>query len=139
MTHTRTNSTHIQTSYFANATNVTNPVSISQYPPDWFDGPRCKYLAPPKHLFRGDPSYSQQYQAMHNEVLNVFTPESLWVKLVDDYGPDITLLCFEVDEEFCHRRIVADFLSGAGMGEVPEAPKVEKVRVKKIRPTSLSF
>lgn len=132
--------TTIQTSYFANAANVVNPVSISQYPPEWFTGPRCKYVAPPKRMFSGDPSYSDQYRAMHEEVLAPFTPESLWDKLIEDYGPDITLLCFEVDAEFCHRRIVADFLMESGRGEVPESPKVEKKeRVRKIRPTSLSF
>ncbi|KKM90780.1 hypothetical protein LCGC14_1235320, partial [marine sediment metagenome] len=40
-------------------------------------------------------------------VLDPLSPEEIYKELIDTYGEDVTLLCYEKPPKFCHRHIVA--------------------------------
>ncbi len=101
------------------------PVSIARFSPKWYQGFRFESLAPPKKLLWkakqgkiSEEEYTIQYLAVIEEQ---YTPESLLKRLYKDFGDkDIVLLCFEKKREFCHRRLLSEWLE-AGLGiEVKE-------------------
>ncbi len=108
----------IYTSYFANVKNVPehiSPVSIARFPPRWFKGLCFMDIAPPKELLwksKQGKITEDEYTAQYISCLErKFTPESLIRKLKTLFGgKDIILLCFERRGEFCHRRLLAEWL-----------------------------
>lgn len=111
----------IYTSYFSYLKSIPfeiTTVSIARFPPKWFDGYEMKVLAPEKKLLwqskqkkisEGD--YTRQYMA---QIKEVFDPQSLYEKLQNEFtGKDIVLLCFERKGEFCHRRLLANWLEAS--------------------------
>ena len=109
---------NIYTSYFGNLKNIPGtilPVSIARFSPGWFNGPRMDRLAPSKKLLWGSKQgridaeeYTARYMA---EITEQFDPPSLVQTLEKEFpGQDIALLCYEKKGEFCHRRLVAEWL-----------------------------
>lgn len=100
----------MKTSYFANLKNIDVPLSISQYPPKWYTGERLSMLAPPRELLndrkKNDLS-DEEYTRIFNEHLSQFDPREMYDAIVEEYGDDVTLLCYEKPGDFCHRRLVA--------------------------------
>lgn len=106
------------TSYFSNLRNVTNPLSISGKAPDWYSGPQFKVLAPKWSFFKAykdgkitSDEYTSEYYRL---VLDELDPHKTYRYLIDMYGEDVTLLCYEKPGDFCHRRIVASWFEAAG-------------------------
>jgi len=100
----------MNTSYYAKSGDHPNAVSIAGRAPADFTGRECKKLAPRLWFFKkykldGDTEfYTQQYQS---EVLDQLDPqEILW-----EVGEDAVLLCWEKPGKFCHRHLVAKWLS----------------------------
>ena len=97
------------TSYFSKSAKHPNAVSIAGKAPHWYTGRQYKILAPKYHFFKkykidGDKlSYTQSF---YNEVLNKLDPQ----KVLQDLGPHAILLCYEKPGDFCHRRLVADWI-----------------------------
>ncbi len=90
-----------------------NLVSIALKSPEWFKGRRYQALAPRSNMLKlGEEEYRQKYQA----ILKRLNP----VKVYEDLGPDAVLLCWEQPGEFCHRRLVAEWLEKHLGVEVPE-------------------
>lgn len=98
----------MQTSYYAKYKGE-NAVSIAGKCPSWYKGREYKKLAPRYWFFAkykqdGDKEfYTEQYQ---KEVLNKLDPKQVYEEL----GEDAVLLCWEKSGEFCHRRLVAEWL-----------------------------
>lgn len=116
----------MKTSYFGNLKNLENPLSISQYPPKWYTGPQLKMLAPPRDLLletkKGLVS-NEEYTERFNKHLEQFDPKELHDAIVEEYGEDVTLLCFEKPGDFCHRRLVANWFENHLQVEIPEWEK----------------
>ncbi len=110
----------IYTSYFAKLGKVKNPISICAKAPDWYKGSQYKTLAPKHGFFKdykegkiGIAGYTKQFNSL------VLSPliQSKVVEDLQSFYPDadeITLLCYEKPNDFCHRHLVADWLSSAG-------------------------
>ncbi|WP_407304124.1 hypothetical protein [Acinetobacter sp.] len=52
----------------------------------------------------------------HRLVLAHLNPREMYDAIIDEYGDDVTLMCFEKLEnpgDFCHRRLVADWFEAA--------------------------
>jgi hypothetical protein len=112
----------MKTSYYANLKNIKYPVSIAGKCPDYYKGPEYKSLAPkyawwkiwkegPDH--KGDNAwYIEQY---NKTVLEKTSPIKVLAGLSIKYPnirlDEITLLCWEDPEKFCHRHLVADWLN----------------------------
>jgi len=84
-------------------------ISIAGKCPVWYRGREYKKLAPKYWFFikykdDGDKKYyTEQY---YNEVLNKLNAKEIYEEL----GKDSVLLCWEKSGEFCHRRLVAEWL-----------------------------
>jgi uncharacterized protein (DUF488 family) len=57
-----------------------------------------------------------EYRAAYQEILDRLDPRKVYQEL----GEDAILLCFEKAGEFCHRRLVAEWLERELGVEVPE-------------------
>lgn len=121
----------MKTSYFGNLKNIEVPLSISQFPPKWYTGPELKMLAPPRKLLldtkKGLVS-NEEYTEIFNQHLSQFNPKELYEAIVEEYGDDVTLLCYEKPGDFCHRRLVAEWFTNALEVEIPEWKKPEVKR-----------
>lgn len=116
----------MKTSYFGNLKNIEVPLSISQFPPKWYTGARLQMLAPPRDLLletKKGMVTNEEYTKIFNEHLSQFDPREMYEAIVDEYGDNVTLLCFEKPGDFCHRRLVAKWFEDALEVEVPEWTK----------------
>jgi hypothetical protein len=99
------------TSYFANLKNITNPLSISAKSPTWYTGPEFKILAPKYETLMAikngsidEIEYVKQY---YETVLDKLNPLQIYNQIIEQYGDDVSLLCYERRGEFCHRQLVS--------------------------------
>jgi hypothetical protein len=53
-------------------------------------------------------------------VLAKFDPIEIYDRLTGYYTTEVTLLCYEKAGDFCHRRLVAEWLSVANNIVIPE-------------------
>lgn len=116
----------IYTSYFAKAKYLPPyiiPISICGKAPKGWNGLQYKKLAPKYEFFmKWKESHDNDYyiKCFNEQVLNTLTPAEVLTdisKLV--YGlnfgvSDICLLCYEKPEDFCHRHLVAEWLTKNG-------------------------
>jgi uncharacterized protein YeaO (DUF488 family) len=108
----------IYTSYFAQAKKLTNlgirPIGIARWAPRWAAGiTSYKHLAPTPDMLKDAtcPTY-RQYVEMFDKILDNLDPENVLKDLEAlSGGDDIALLCYEKVGDFCHRHLVAKWLS----------------------------
>jgi hypothetical protein len=109
----------MQTSYYSKNAKNPNAVSIAAKCPKWYKGREYKKLAPKYWFFKkykedGDEeSYTKSY---YKEVLNKLNPREVYNEL----GEDAVILCWEAPDKFCHRHIVAEWLSDNLVIEIKE-------------------
>ena len=100
----------MKTSYYSKNANNKNAISIAGKCPDFYKGREYKTLAPKYWFFKkykkdGDEEfYTKQY---YKEVLNKLDPK----KTYEELGENAILLCWEAPDKFCHRHIVAKWIS----------------------------
>lgn len=100
----------MHTSYYAKSGKHPNAVSIAGRAPAWYTGRQYKKLAPTLEIFKkykndGDTEYYTEH--FYNDVLCKLDPE----KVLKELGPFSILLCYEKPGEFCHRHLVAQWLT----------------------------
>lgn len=112
------------TSYFGNHKNITNPLAITAKCPYWFKGPHYPNLGPKESFLKDykdgkidEIEYIEQYTKL---VLDPLSPEEIYRDLIDTYGEDVTLLCYEKPPKFCHRHIVALWFENSLGVDIPE-------------------
>ena len=109
----------IKTSYYANKDlrhlkGKMKLMGISQSAPRWYRGESFKLLAPPWELvkLKDEERYAQIYRS------EILAKLDAWK--VAAYLDNCVLLCWEKPEEFCHRRLVAEWLERFTGQKVPE-------------------
>ncbi len=98
----------IFTSNFSKRGYDVNACSISGKCPEWFTGMEYKKLAPKYWFFRKyKQDHNEEFYIKHyySEVLSKLDPEDV----LKDLDGKI-LLCYESENQFCHRFLVADWL-----------------------------
>lgn len=115
----------IYTSYFAKLKKLPEniiPIAICAKAPEWYTGLQYKKLAPKWWFF-------QEWKENHDndfyiknfkkDVLSGLNPKQVVEELIKlaevKEGQDLCLLCFEKPEDFCHRHLVADWLTKNGI------------------------
>jgi hypothetical protein len=97
-------------------------VSIALYAPRGYPKVR-RYpaLAPTRQMLKMGEA---EYRAAYQEILDRLDPRKVYQEL----GEDAVLLCWEKPGEFCHRRLVAEWLEKHLGVEIPEyvAPGKQK-------------
>ena len=132
----------IYTSYFSNVKYIAGKkpdlefVSIAGKTPEWLkDGlikihkfkdlmPKYEWWKIWHEKFKDDYQYDESkkcYEEKYNEtVLSKLNPNDVQFRLYElSNRKNVVLLCYEKPETFCHRHIVAEWLSGYGI-EVEE-------------------
>jgi len=105
----------MKTSYYAKSGSNPNAVGISRGVPKWYQGKIYKPLAPPWELVKvtDEVLFRDIY---HKRVLSKLNPQQVMAAL----GENAVMLCWEKTGEFCHRRLVAEWLEKALGISVPE-------------------
>jgi len=111
----------IYTSYYAMIKKIPDnccTISIAGRAPDFYDGIQYKLLAPKYNFFKvWKENHDNDYYVQHfnDEVLANLSPH----QIVSDFhylskGKDVVMLCYEKSDDFCHRHLVAEWLTNAG-------------------------
>lgn len=112
----------IYTSYFAKLNKLPPnvvPISICGKAPAWYNGLQYKKLAPKYSFFsewkkNGDNNYYIEH--FNDEVLSTLAPQTVYNELLKlSGGKDIVLICYEKPTDFCHRHLVAEWLTINGI------------------------
>lgn len=116
----------IYTSYFANIKKLPAniiPIAICGTCPYWYKGLQYKKLAPSYSILtewlknHDEKLYIERF---NSEVLNKLNCDDVISDLLEmSNGNDVALICYEKPTDFCHRHLVATWLSG-GFYEVTE-------------------
>lgn len=112
----------IYTSYFAKLKSLPEniiPVSICGKAPDWYKGLQYRKLAPKYDFFikwkenHDNDYYIKCFEEQVLDKLNIHQVVfDLYETVTDDY--DIVLVCYEKPTDFCHRHLVANWLTENG-------------------------
>lgn len=120
----------IYTSYFAKINKLPDniiPISICGKAPDWYTGLQYKKLSPKYGFFiKWKQNHDNEFYIEHfyDEVLNHLIADEIVYDLYQKIGIDlnnsnsnekqIALICYEKPSDFCHRHLVADWLTEYG-------------------------
>ena len=114
----------IYTSYFAKLSklpsNIT-PIAICGKSPEWYKGIQYKKLAPKWSFFSiWKETHDNDYYIQHfnEEVLSPINADDIIHELYSLAGKNqdenIVLICYEKPGDFCHRHLVAEWLTSHG-------------------------
>lgn len=108
----------IYTSYYAKCRRIPHTItriSIAGKAPVGYKGTEYKVLAPKKEFFmQWKENHDNNYyiKCFNEQVLSHLNPVDVYNKLEElSCGQDIVLICYEKSGDFCHRHLVADWLS----------------------------
>lgn len=112
----------IYTSYYAKLRTIPDeivPISIAAKCPEFYTGIQYKKLAPKWGFFQQwKQNHDNDYYIEHfnAEVLDLLDVNQVFDELQElSNGKDVVLLCYEKPSDFCHRHLVADWFSRAGI------------------------
>lgn len=101
----------IYTSNYARKSKEPNAFAISRKPPDWYQGQTLEFLAPTWEIIMAikngqidEAEYTKQYIELLHE--RRITPKGL----LDALPAECYLLCYEPPGDFCHRRVLAEWV-----------------------------
>lgn len=116
-----TKSKRIYTSNYARCGESKHSISISASAPDYFAGPHMTVLAPSWDLLNQYKKGTVSKSMYKNEYIKLLEGRKLTPQIVYDSIPhEAILLCYERAGEFCHRRILADWLENDLNVRIPE-------------------
>jgi hypothetical protein len=120
----------IYTSYFANLKNLDSdlfPIAIVRKFPQYAQIiPNYQKLAPTSKML----TISQdEYEYCFDKILKSLDAETVIKELAEiSSGKDVVLVCYEKNGSFCHRHLVADWLSNAINQDICEIEKKTLLR-----------
>ncbi len=124
----------IYTSNYARHSANPNAIGISLIVPEWYEGTTQPNLAPTSDMVfslkRDKKGYNQRkyvrdyIDLMHERKINPH-------KLVKSWEPNTILLCYETPTDFCHRRILADWIQEHTGFVIPEWQNEKELELSK--------
>ena len=114
----------IYTSYFARIKKLPAdiiPIAICGKSPDGYKGQEYKQLAPTWDIYSEwknsvRPDKNEIYTVKFNEKLNTLSALDIYNHLeAISGGKDVALICYEKSGDFCHRHLVAQWLTKHGI------------------------
>lgn len=116
----------IYTGYYAQMKKYTAaglvPVSIAYLTPVWYHGEVCFEIAPKRELLKGYKAGTTTQEEYAKQYLN-FLSTVHWSEVIDKFydiserndDKDLVLCCYEKPADFCHRHILAKYLTEKGL------------------------
>ena len=126
----------IYTSYFANSKNLAREgimmISIARYSPKWYDGLRYTVVAPTSYMLSAACSH-EEYVRRYKDILSHFNADSIVNAITTmSKGVDVALCCYEKPGEFCHRHLLAEWLTKNGHEVKEWEPAQKKVDAQQL-------
>lgn len=104
-------SKRIHTSYYARSGEHPNAIGISASVPKGFTGPHMTVLAPSWDLLERYKKGEMTKMQYADEYITLLESRNLTPQIIYDSIPHAAiLLCYEKPGEFCHRRVLAEWL-----------------------------
>lgn len=123
----------MKTSYFSKASGDLHAVSISRIKPKWFVGPEYLTLAPTFRMLadlKKGMGWAHYVEQFRGEILDNLDPKTVYEEIGD---PDAILLCYEANDKMCHRSLVAEWFTAAGIPVSEKVfPRKEKHKMRDI-------
>lgn len=122
---------HIYTSYFAKVNKLKElgviPINVSLYPPKGWKGIEVKKLMPLPFMLSKKLSHEEYTKVYRKDILNRVNVTELIQLIHEKFGDkDIAFICYESPEKFCHRHLIADWITEQTGIEVTEYKFIEK-------------
>lgn len=119
----------IYTSYFGNIRKIVGagltPISVARWTPRFFNGARLSNVAPTKYMLSDDCSH-EEYLRLYDEILRGLDLNLLIAQLRQlSAGRDVALCCYEKPGDFCHRHLLAKWITDKTGIEVKEFGFIE--------------
>lgn len=112
---------YIQTSNYARNGNNPNSIAISYSCPKWYTGRQMVSLAPTWDLISGYKGGNVSEVDYTNIYLKTLQTRGLTPQSILEFVPnDAILLCYESPSDFCHRRVLAEWIRLNTGIEIPE-------------------
>lgn len=135
----------IYTSNYARHGNNPLAIAISLTVPDWYEGKQLEYLAPKSDMVgkirKGSANYNQRkYTREYLDILNARNVNA--EQLINSLPDGTLLLCYESPGDFCHRRILADWIerkTGFIVAEWKNEKELEQENQNKVVDSILDF
>lgn len=88
------------------------PIGIALWLPRWYSGKSMKSVAPTAYMVKGDITQERYVELYNREILGRLRVEDV-VREIETLseGRDAALLCYEKPCDFCHRHLLADWLT----------------------------
>ena len=133
--HHKIKAMRIYTSYFGNyrklaAANI-KMICVALGRPKFYNAPQIIEVAPRRYMLDDKWTY-EEYTSMYlNDVLAKVNPQEL-IQTIQQHseGKDVALCCYEKPGDFCHRHILAKWLTEKTGIEITEFGVVEKKEPK---------
>lgn len=124
----------IYTSYFGQLKNLAKdgivPISIARYTPQYFKGRLLIEVAPTGPMLKME---EEEYRKAYAEILRHVDVNKLLSSIQEiSGGRSVALLCYEKIGEFCHRRLLAEWIERSLNIEVPEYGVTKNPEVKQL-------
>lgn len=120
----------IYTSYFGNikrlnASGIT-PICVARWKPKFFNGSCLSNVAPTKYMLSDNCSH-EEYLRLYDDILRKLDISVVIAQIRQfSAGHDVALCCYEKPGDFCHRHILAKWITEKTGIEVKEFGFVEK-------------
>lgn len=106
----------IFTSYFGRTALLQRsgivPIGIALWLPRWYSGKSMKSVAPTGYMVKGDITQDRYVELYNKEILGKLRVEEVVYEIERlSGGKDAALLCYEKPGDFCHRHLLADWLT----------------------------
>ena len=123
----------IYTSYFGNIKQLSNEgltvISVARFSPRWYNGARYSAVAPTPYMLGGACNH-EEYLKRYDDILNGLSPEVVIRDITTlSRGKDVALCCYEKPNEFCHRHLLAEWITANTSYEVKEWGVIERKEV----------
>lgn len=124
----------IYTSYFGQLKNLAKdgiiPISIARYSPGYFRGRSIMCVAPAGPMLS---MKDEEYKTAYAEILRHVDVNKL-IKEIQAIACErnVALLCYEKPGEFCHRRLLAEWIERSLGIETPEYGVTKNPEVKQL-------
>lgn len=121
----------IYTSYFGNNRKLTaaniKPICIAVGRPRFFSGPQMLNVAPTRYMISAACS-TKEYIKLYEDILSMQDAFKVLEQIKSlSEGKDVALCCYEKPEDFCHRHLLAEWITKNTGIEIKEFSVSEKI------------
>lgn len=124
----------IYTSYFGNlrrlcSSNVT-PISVALWKPKFFNGASIIEVAPTRYMLSSACNMNE-YLVLYSRMLSDLNAFKILERINElSEGKDVALCCYEKPGDFCHRHLLAEWLTKETGVEIIEYGVVERPKTQ---------